>query len=66
MENRYEEKLKELVSLQANDKALWSIAETAHEAYLQQELRRLHYAVEYPKDIDAFIETYKEILEFRG
>lgn len=31
---------------QANDDGIWFIAETAAEAYLQQELRRLHEAVE--------------------
>lgn len=36
----------ELVNEQANDPALWFTAQTAPEAYLQQELRRLHAAVE--------------------
>jgi hypothetical protein len=38
--------LRELVSRQAYDAALWVQAGTAFEAYLQQELRRLHAAVE--------------------
>lgn len=35
-----------LVDEQAEDEGLWFIARTAPEAYLQQELRRLHAAVE--------------------
>lgn len=35
-----------IVDEQANDEGLWFIAETAAEAYLQQELRRLHAAIE--------------------
>jgi len=36
----------QLVNEQAEDEGLWFIARTAPEAYLQQELRRLHAAVE--------------------
>jgi hypothetical protein len=36
----------QLVLEQAKDEGLWFIAETAPEAYLQQELRRLHEAIE--------------------
>lgn len=35
-----------LVSDQAEDEGLWFNAQTAPEAYLQQELRRLHAAIE--------------------
>ena len=35
-----------LVHKQAEDEGLWFIAQTAPEAYLQQELRRLHSAIE--------------------
>ncbi len=35
-----------LVNEQAEDEGLWFIAETAAEAYLQQELRRLHALIE--------------------
>ena len=42
-----------LVDEQAEDEGLWFVAETAAEAYLQQELRRLHAAVEG----DALAET---------
>lgn len=35
-----------LVLEQAEDEGLWFAAQTAPEAYLQQELRRLHFAVE--------------------
>lgn len=38
--------LRALVEAQAEDDGLWFIARTAPEAYLQQELRRLHEAVE--------------------
>ncbi len=38
--------VKDLVDEQAEDEGLWFIATTAPEAYLQQELRRLHAAVE--------------------
>ena len=37
---------RELVAKQAEDEGLWFIAETSPEAYLQQELRRLHRVVE--------------------
>jgi len=40
------ERAKSLVSKQADDPGLWFEAQTAPEAYLQQELRRLHKAVE--------------------
>jgi len=38
--------LKELTSRQAEDDGLWFEAATAPEAYLQQELRKLHAAIE--------------------
>jgi len=40
------EKLMNLVDEQSEDEGLWFVAETAAEAYLQQELRKLHAAVE--------------------
>lgn len=40
------EKLKALVAKQADDEGLWFVAETAPEAYLQQELRKLHEIIE--------------------
>lgn len=39
-------KLVEMVNKQAEDEGLWFVAETASEGYLQQELRKLHDAVE--------------------
>lgn len=39
-------RLLELVNAQAEDAGLWFVAETAPEAYLQQELRRLHRLIE--------------------
>ena len=54
-----EEKLKqikELVDKQVNDEGLWFIAKTAPEAYLQQELRKLHALIEEDIKIeDVFI-----------
>lgn len=41
-----QDKLQELVDKQANDDGLWFDAETITEAYLQQELRKLHKAIE--------------------
>ena len=38
--------IRELVAAQAEDEGLWFVAETAAEAYLQQELRRLHAMIE--------------------
>lgn len=38
--------LKDLVGKQANDDGLWFKPETAAEAYLMQELRKLHEAAE--------------------
>lgn len=35
-----------LVDRQATDEGLWFVAETVTEAYLQQELRRLHATIE--------------------
>ena len=45
MENRLR-KIRALVNEQAEDEGLWFVAATAPEAYLQQELRRLHAAIE--------------------
>lgn len=42
-------KLRQLVAQQAEDDGLWFNAATAPEAYLQQELRKLHAAVEETK-----------------
>jgi hypothetical protein len=38
--------IREIVNAQAEDDGLWFVAEYATEAYLQQELRRLHAAME--------------------
>lgn len=40
------DELCEIVEAQADDEGLWFVAQTAPEGYLQQELRRLHAAVE--------------------
>ncbi len=44
--------LRKFVGRQAEDDGLWFVARTASEAYLQQELRRLHDNVEA---LDDFI-----------
>lgn len=46
-------RLKELVAEQAEDEGLWFNAQTASEAYLQQELRRIHAAIEGDHIADA-------------
>jgi len=40
----------DLVEQQASDEGLWFEAVTAPEAYLQQELRKLHLLIEKPYD----------------
>ncbi len=35
-----------LVNKQAEDEGLWFVTKTAPEAYLQAELRKLHYSIE--------------------
>ena len=45
--------LGDLINHQAMDEGLWFIAETASEAYLQQELRKLHSAAE------SIVEQYR-------
>ena len=39
-------RIRALVAKQAKNEALWFEAETASEAYLQQELRKLHALIE--------------------
>ena len=45
-QNKMMNDIQKLVNEQAEDEGLWFEAKTAPEAYLQQELRRLHYAIE--------------------
>jgi hypothetical protein len=40
------ERLRNIVNKQAEDEGLWFVAQTAPEAYLQQELRNLHAAID--------------------
>jgi hypothetical protein len=40
------DRLRAVVVQQAEDEGLWFVAKTAPEAYLQQELRKLHAAIE--------------------
>lgn len=42
--------IQDLVDEQAKDAGLWFVAQTAPEAYLQQELRRLHTVIETGRD----------------
>lgn len=46
-----------VVEDQAEDDGLWFVARTAPEAYLQQELRRLHAAVEGKSKETAALEA---------
>ncbi len=46
MDRKTYEELLALVNEQAEDEGLWFLARTVPEAYLQQELRRLHALVE--------------------
>jgi len=55
----------ELVKRQAWDDGLWFIAQTAPEAYLQQELRRLHDATESVISVIGEITSYVDGLEMR-
>ena len=48
------ERLQALIEAQAHDHGLWFVAQTAAEAYLQQELRVLHQAVE-AIDVEAAV-----------
>ena len=45
-----EDEVASVIEQQANDEGLWFNAQTASEAYLQQELRRLHAIIEGEKD----------------
>ncbi len=45
-ENKLKE-IRELVNRQAEDPGLWFDAQTAPEAYLQRELRKLHNLIEF-------------------
>jgi hypothetical protein len=49
-----------LVHQQAEDEGLWFLSATASEAYLQQELRRLHAAVE------GLLEDRRHIIQFEA
>lgn len=53
----------QIVLEQAEDEGLWFEARTAPEAYLQQELRKLHAAVEQQADENARLRARVERLE---
>lgn len=46
------ERVLNIVEAQANDEGLWFVATRVTEQYLQQELRRLHAAIEELKGIN--------------
>lgn len=50
----------QLVEEQAEDEGLWFVAVTAPEAYLQQELRRLHATIEAADAISRATSTRTE------
>lgn len=45
--------LKEFVDSQAEDEVLWCLAHTVAEAYIQQELRKLHGFIEHLIDAEG-------------
>lgn len=53
--------IKAIVAEQAEDDGLWFIAQTAPEAYLQQELRRLHAVIENKSPEACAIETLSRL-----
>jgi len=55
-----EKALLELVNQQAEDEGLWFDATTAPEAYLQQELRKLHVAIEGKSIGEAILNREQE------
>jgi len=55
-----EKALLELVNQQAEDEGLWFDATTAPEAYLQQELRKLHVAIEGKSIGEAILNRAQE------
>ena len=55
-----EKALRELVNQQAEDEGLWFDATTAPEAYLQQELRKLHVAIEGKSIGEAILNREQE------
>jgi len=55
---KYETELKKLAARQAEDEGIFFIAETAAEAYLQQEIRKLHALIEENElDISIYLNT---------
>lgn len=55
---KYEKELKELVAKQAEDDGIFFQALTAPEAYLQNEIRKLHALIEENK-VDISIYVYR-------
>ena len=50
-----------VVDEQANDAGIWFHAETAAEAYLQQELRRLHEVIEGKTSVECVIDFLRAL-----
>ena len=53
-------RLRFIIDEQAEDEGLWFVAATAPEAYLQQELRKLH------TEVEAFLDAYFPSLKREG
>ena len=60
MDNKRIKTIKDIVNEQANNEALWFEARHITEAYLQQELRRLHEAIEGKTSKECAIEIIKK------
>lgn len=60
--------LKEYISIQAENEGLWFMAETATEAYLQQELRRVAWLIEEATEaqIQAEIDNHNALKKELG
>ena len=59
-------RVRKMVELQAADEGLWFVAVTAPEAYLQQELRRLHAVVEGDADMEEVVEYEADLNDILG
>jgi hypothetical protein len=54
------EPIRAMVNKQAEDEGLWFVAQTAPEAYLQQELRALHVTIEGRTEIECALRALAE------
>lgn len=53
--------IKEFVECQAKDESFWGDPQTIYEAFLQQNLRKLHYVIEEASliKLEEMIKSYK-------